>query len=248
MKEMIMKALGTLAAAPGTLAGWSDEHKQFYSSGYRCPQCNERLMSSLGTITVNFYSDKRELIPLWKMAVYRADFAGCPKCNYLWKVKGTNQPDAPRKFEILGIIETDRMEENIGTDKRTIDNSMSSVKLKRKFTISKQWAKTYSLEYEKVQVENSGLTIGIDKLDIKTGFEETIRKQFAISEETQEVYSEEVEIDVPGSTKLNVLFYWKRIWQCGFIRFRNQNVEELKIPFRVAVGVTFDQLQFDENK
>ena len=92
------------------------------------------------------------------------------------------------------------------------------------------------------------LGIGIDEItSIKTSFEETIRKQYSISEETKEVYSEEIEIEVSSSIKLNLVFQWKRIWQCGFIKFRNQNNEELKVPFRVVVGVTFDQLQIDEN-
>ncbi len=230
------------------MAGWSDEYKKFYSSGYRCPKCNERLLNSLGNIMVNFYSDKRERIPLWKFAIYRAEFAECPKCNYLWKIKGSGQLPPQSQLEILSVTETDRMEESMGTDTRIIDNSMSSVSLKRKFTVSKQWTRTYSIEYEKIQTEGSGLTIGIEETSIRTSVEEKIRKQFAISEETNEIYSEEVEIDVPGSTKLNVFFQWKRLWQCGFIKFRSPNNEEFRVPFRVAVGVTFDQLQVDENK
>ena len=173
----------------------------------------------------------------------------CSKCGCEIDRQGNeivNSP--PLKSEILGIVETGRVEESLGSDRRIIDNSKSSVNLTRKFSISKEWARTCSIEYEKAQVGSTELGIGIDEItSIKTSFEETIRKQYSISEETKEVYSEEIEIEVPSSIKLNLVFQWKRIWQCGFIKFRNQNNEELKVPFRVVVGVTFDQLQIDEN-
>jgi DNA-directed RNA polymerase subunit RPC12/RpoP len=246
MKDVFMKAFGGLAVAQGELAGWSEEFKKFYSSGYRCPGCNERLLTTFGVITVDFYSKNGNKIPLWKLVVYKADFAECPKCRHRWPVKGTGYVETPAKLEILGIRETDREEEEIGTDKRVIDNSMSSVGSKRKFTVSKQWAKSYSVEYEKTQTENSGISVGLEDIGIKASLEETIRKQFAISEETREVYSEEVEINIPGSTKLNVFFHWKKIWQHGYVKFKNQEGELSEVPFRVAIGVTFDQLQVDE--
>ena len=144
------------------------------------------------------------------------------------------------------MIETDRMEENIGTDKRSIDNSKTIGLLKRKFTVSKQWTKTFSIEYENAKSENSAFCIGVDEISVKSSFEDSVRKKFSISEESQETYAEEVELDVPAATHLTVYFQWKRIWQCGFIQFRNQNNEEWQVPFRVAVGVTFDQQQVDE--
>jgi hypothetical protein len=86
----------------------------------------------------------------------------------------------------------------------------------------------------------------VDEISVKSSFADSVRKKFSISEESQETYAEQVELDVPAATHLTVYFQWKRIWQCGFIQFRNQNNEEWQVPFRVAVGVTFDQQQVDE--
>ncbi|MCP4111371.1 MAG: hypothetical protein GY749_38550 [Desulfobacteraceae bacterium] len=183
----------------------------------------------------------------WMWKLEPGSYFECNKCDSKFLCYATDQPVTSEKLKILGIIETDRVEENLGTDRKIIDNSKSSVKLIRKFSINKEWSKIYSIEYEKGQIDNTMLNIGIDKLaNIKADFEKTIRKQYVISEERREVYSEEVEIEVPGSIKLTMLLQWKRIWQCGFIKFINQNNEELRVPFRVAVGVTFDQLQLDE--
>ncbi|NOS89527.1 MAG: hypothetical protein HOP34_13485 [Methylococcaceae bacterium] len=246
MKEIMFKTLGSLAYAEGALLGWSDELLKFYSSGYRCPQCNERLLGSLGNLTLDYYAANMEKFPLWKLAPFRAEFVGCPKCQYVWKAKANSPATVPAKLAQLHVTETDRVEESLGTDQRLIDNSMSSVSIKRKFTVSKQWTKTYAIDYEKVRAESSGFTLGIDETSFKAGIEESIRKQFSISEEINEVYAEEVEIEVPGFTKLMMLFHWKRIWQCGYIQLSNLHGEDVHLPFRVAVGVTFDQLQVDE--
>ena len=251
MKETILKAMGSVGSASGRLRGWSNDFQRFYSSGYRCPQCNERA-------GLNFYSSRKERIPSWKVGMYLGgwgmypfsfdiEFAECPKCNFIFKLKGDSELNVPKMRNLLSVVETDRTEENIGTDKKLIDNSMSSVSLKRKFVVSKQWTKTYIMEHEKAQSESSGLTIGVNEASIRTNFEETLKKKFSISEEGQEIYSEEVEIEVPAFTKLNVFFNWKRIWQCGFIHCLKNDGEKFRIPFRVAVGITFDQIQVDES-
>jgi hypothetical protein len=102
-------------------------------------------------------------------------------------------------------------------------------------------------EYEKAQIDETGLNIGMgESTSIKATFEETIRQKYSISEGTREISSEEIWIEVPQFTKLVLVFQWKRIWQRGFIRLRDQSNRELKVPFQVVVGVTFDQLQADE--
>src|SRR5205823_10429968 len=162
--DMILKTLGLLTGTGGKLVGLSDESRKFYSSGYRCPKCDKHLRSNFGNIIVNFYSDNGKKIPIWKLAVLRAELAECPECSYRWKIRGSGKLDKYKTLEIFGIVETDRLEESLGTDNRIIDNSRSSAELTRKFTIIKEWSRTYSIEYEKAQVVSNGLNIGIDKI------------------------------------------------------------------------------------
>src|SRR5829696_971725 len=52
---------------------------------------------------------------------------------------------------VVGIKETKREEQPIGSVKRTIDNSSSRVELERKLVVSRQWIQTWSVEYEKTK-------------------------------------------------------------------------------------------------
>jgi hypothetical protein len=239
MKDKLLSVFGSVASAEGKFLGWSDEQRKFCSSGYRCPKCQKRLLNSWGIATIRFHDRKGERVPPW-LALLQAETAQCPECRYRWRVKKGTAPTT------VTVLETERAEEALGSDTRVIDNSRSGVTLTRKFTITKEWSKTYSIECEKATVSKTGLSIGIDELSSLTaGFEETLRERFCISRESKEVYAEEIEIQVPGSKKLVVTFDWKRIWQLGFLQFRDLNQQESKVPFRVVVGVTFDQSQVD---
>ena len=72
-----------------------------------------------------------------------------------------------------------------------------------------------------------------------------MRRTYSVSEDTKETCREEVSCQVPAHTKLTVVVRWKRIWQHGLVQTA-QGAVSLDIPFRVAVGLTFDQQQIDE--
>jgi len=245
MFDKILKSAGSLATY---FRKYSDEHKKFLSSGMICSKCGTRLVL---TTSLNYYSADGKQIPVWKGLGYReyfAEFIECTTCYHRWKILDTSKQISQEELEVLAkILETDRLEENIGVDHRVIDNSMSSTKLTRRFSVSKEWAKSYTVEYEKVQVAGIDFNIGISEaVSVKAVSEETIKRKYFLSNETKEICSEEVEIEVPAFTKLSVIFKWKRIIQRGFILVRNQNNIEVKIPFQVIVGVTFDQRHVDE--
>lgn len=50
---------------------------------------------------------------------------------------------------------------------------------------------------------------------------------------------------IPAHCKLTVVVRWKRIWQHGYIVATRDGVQ-LHIPFRVAIGMTFDQQLIQE--
>jgi hypothetical protein len=241
MKDDLLSAMGSVAGFQGKLLGLSDEFQRFYSSGYRCLGCHERLLNILGQFDIDFYTSNGQKMSIWKLAQLRADIAQCRRCGYRWPT---------RKGEILSkptILETERVEEGIGSDARIIDNSRSAVTLTRTFSISKEWSKSFSIEYEKATSFNGGVTVGLDEMSSLTaGFEQSVRERFSISREAKEIYSEEIQIQVPASKKLSVIFDWKKVWQLGFLQFYDLNKRELKVPFRVVVGITFDQRQIDD--
>jgi DNA-directed RNA polymerase subunit RPC12/RpoP len=241
MKDELLGAMGSVAGFQGKLLGLSDEFRQFYTSGYRCLRCNTRLLNILGQLTVDFYANNGEKMSMWQLAPLRADIAQCPKCGYRWPTRKGEARSKPTVFE------TERIEEGIGSDARIIDNSRSAVTLTRTFSISKEWSKSYSIEYEKATVKSGGLNVGLDEMSgLTASFEETVRERFSITRESKEIYTEEIQIQVPASKKLSVIFDWKRVWQLGYLQFYDLNNRESKVPFRVVVGITFDQRQIDD--
>ena len=219
----------------------------------RCSKCGERLLNILGNMTLNFYTASGERVPSWQLAVVgllaarRADSAECPKCGYRFKTKAAGKAVASADPAIVDIEETERQEEGFGSDSRLVDNSKSTATVRRRFAVSKEWSRTYTVEYEKATVAGGGFDIGLTQnVGLKLNCEQTIRRHFSISEDSKETYSEEVEIEVPAMTKLRIVFQWKKIVQCGFIQVQKPNNGISRFPFRVAVGVTFDQTQAAE--
>jgi DNA-directed RNA polymerase subunit RPC12/RpoP len=250
MFDKFFKAAGILAAVQAPLAGWSDEFKAFYTSGYRCPQCKARLVNALGVSTLKFYLADGTEIPIWQLSGYRAAYAVCPDCGFRFNTKAdaVAPPAAAPAPVMLEIVETERREDPFGTDSRLVDNSQSQATVKRTFTVSKDWSREYSVSYEKASVENAGITLGEkDIASISAGCEQTLTKRYSVSQTSSQTYTEEVEIDVPAATKLRIDFQWKKILQCGYVNVRESSGQIVRVPFSAVVGVTFDQAQVEEH-
>ena len=206
----------------------------------------------------------------------RSAIAECPKCEQRWAVFSESQPGMVRqKTKImtvqsnkpeklterkhstasgivsLTILETERVEEFLGSEQRLIDNSNSSTNLTRKFTISKEWSQSYTIEYENTTTRGGEGGIGLQFFNfnlgnIKLTTQSNLKEKYSISESSKQTYGEEIVIQIPPHTKLRVFFQWKRLWQHGLIKLKDSNGSECELPFRVVIGVTFDQMQVDE--
>jgi len=178
--------------------------------------------------------------------------ATCPKCGEKWPVfsggKVTEIGKEPNSaVKDVQIKETHRSEEEIGSEQRVIDNSKSSIELERRFTVSKDWVQTVSFEEETGKTSGAEISVGISEVaDIKASAEQELKNRYTQTEQTRQTYAEEIILKVPGKTKLIVEFNWKRIWQHGNIIIHNDAGEVINLPFKVIVGVTFDQTQIDQ--
>ncbi len=251
--------------------GLSKEHEQVYSL-MRCPLCRHYPI-----VPKYFKSDEA---PIDRKTPYpamdRSAIAECPKCEQRWAVFSESQPGMVRqKTKIMTvqsntpekltgkkhstasgiasstILETERVEEFLGSEQRLIDNSNSSTNLTRKFTITKEWSQSYTIEYENATTRGGEGGVGLQLFNLNLGnlkltTQSNLKEKYSISESSKQTYGEEIVIQIPPYTKLRVFFQWKRLWQHGLIRFNDRNGAEFEVPFRVVVGVTFDQMQVDE--
>jgi len=100
---------------------------------------------------------------------------------------------------------------------------------------------------KKIKTNKSQFEMGATQtVNIQDMVENTIRRQFSISEESKQLYTEEITLEIPSKKKLKVIFNWKRIWQHGLLLLKF-NGEQIEMPFQIVVGVTFDQSQVDIN-
>lgn len=221
--------------------GYSKEYNKYLKTR-KCPLCNKfiifgiQYLKSDGTpISIFDISESLDRSLVFK----------CPKCFQKFNVYAISQTISP-KNPSLKIIEFHISEESLGEEQRLIDNSKSSINMTRSLKISKEWSQSCTLEYEKACTTGKEFNIGTDMAaSIKISAEKAIKKKYSISEETHRTYTEEVVLNIPKNTKVRVFFNWKLIWQHGVIKLSDIN-EEIKIPFKAIVGVSFDQRQVDE--
>jgi hypothetical protein len=173
--------------------------------------------------------------------------AQCPKCEEKWPVFSSGKLPESLKQPHQEIKETHRSEEEIGAEKREIDNAKSSIELERRFTVTKEWSKSFIVEEEKGRKKGAELAVGLgEAASIKATVEQAIRVKYISNEGIKEIYTEEIVLKVPAYTKLLVVLNWKRIWQHGIITLHDENGGISEWPFKLVVGVTFDQTQVDQ--
>lgn len=245
MRNPLMTVSGRMNSALLSVAGISEEHKRYLTAGYCCPRCNASNTNMLGSITTNFYAADGHKVPLITGGALRGDTAECPKCRYRWKMYGKSDASPMPDETATEVLEAERSEEVFGEDRRVIDNTRSSSPITRGITFTKEWTRTYEIQSEKTQGAGGELSLGLkDTAALKLSAEEKLRTTYSASNQSKETCSEQVTCEVQGRTRLTVVVRWKRLWQHGHILLRRGG-DELHVPFRVVVGVTFDQEQIE---
>jgi len=173
----------------------------------------------------------------------------CTKCSARISLYPNGDLRSQRAGDAVEISETSITEEAIGSEERTINNLGSDTGVRRRFSVSKEWSRSYVIEHEELSKLSSNLSIGPDKAStIGLAAEESIRKNYSVSDGERHQYAEEVEIDVPARTKVRIVFHWKRLWQHGVVKVSAPAGGEAILSFKIVRGLTFDQSQQDEEE
>lgn len=86
MANWYLKLVGKLAATIGKFDNYSQEHSDFLSSGYVCPNCKETLMSSFGIPDIVCLSANGENVSLL-VARFGGEKFQCLRCKHTWKFR-----------------------------------------------------------------------------------------------------------------------------------------------------------------
>jgi hypothetical protein len=152
-------------------------------------------------------------------------------------------------LELVEFQANDRVEEPIGTDTRTIDNTKSPNKILRQIKTEYEWTFTYSVERELGHKE-----VDIKSVKLKEGGERTrtvedlFSERYSSSNGERKTHQETVEVEVPGYASIDIIFHWKNIVEEGSIILRDKDQNEFILPYRAIVGVTFDLEQVENEE
>lgn len=89
MRNWYLKLCGKYAIGLGSFDNYSEEHKAFLSSGFKCPHCQQILMKSYGVADVNCYDKNGQKVPT-PLIGFKGKTFECPKCNHHWQFRKTD--------------------------------------------------------------------------------------------------------------------------------------------------------------
>lgn len=142
--------------------------------------------------------------------------------------------------QVLGVTETHRSAESIGTDNLRIDNTLGVGQLTRTIRVAREWSRMVSLDQHASDDVSIGGVVGPNWLALKASIERSLEQTYAISVSRREEFAEEIGVEVKPGADVTVTLAWKRIWQHGVANVLTDG-RQAEVEFRMAVGVTFDQ-------
>jgi hypothetical protein len=152
----------------------------------------------------------------------------------------------PQDWERVELVETQRIEESLGEERRVIDNSNSSAEVRRTMTVTREWSQTIAIGDETTTSVTGEVGVKVKLIaDLKLKAEREVRAKYSTSTETKRTFREEVVITVRAKTKVEVVFAWKQVWQCGVIRAYAHDGSTSEFPYRFCLEPTFDQRQVE---
>jgi hypothetical protein len=149
-------------------------------------------------------------------------------------------PGPPTDVQVLGVSETHRSEEPIGTETRRIDNTSGVGRVTRTIRVTEEWSRMVSLDLHARHNISNGIGVGPNWLAFKTSIERSLERTYAVSVNRREEFAEEIGVEIEPGADVTVILTWKRIWQHGLADVLTQG-RPVNVPYRMAVGITFDQ-------
>lgn len=87
--------------------------------------------------------------------------------------------------------------------------------------------------------------INLHVVDLKVAAQRTLSTTYSEGARERETFEEQVTLNVAPRTRCTVVFSWKEIRQRGVVRLTSGG-SQVRIPYEVVVGITFDQQQIDD--
>jgi hypothetical protein len=206
-----------------------------------CPMCRRLLWAP------HYFRPDGIRISAWTFlsSMDKRTVANCPKCGGTWPVfvlgvSPHKRPTAGAPIQVLGVTETHRSEEPIGTDAHRMGDTSRAVRQTRTFRVTREWNRTVSVGQHDNHGINGSIQFGPNWLAVKASLEQALERTYDFSVSRREEFGEEISVEIEAGADVTIMFTWKRIWQHGLVHVLTGG-HRVDVPFRMTVGVTFDQ-------
>lgn len=220
------------------MAKWSKLMKASVKSGkFRraCPFCKATLSATYAGDTYLDKDGKKVRVTLeWHLK--RATYQECPVCKVRWPIFARDEDATQRRF-----VETDRTEEPIGNEIRRIENK-TSASVTRTIRASREWTRQIELGLTEESRTSTEAKITSKAIVLTSQMQKSIQKHYDVTASEKQKFDEEIVIDVPANTSIEIIMRWKRIWQNGYLE---PGMGYGTLPLKVCIGLTFDLQQRD---
>lgn len=173
----------------------------------------------------------------------RSTRSRCRKCGFTWAVFADQAAPAPVPAAAparVEIVETSRTEDPLGDDIRRIDNSGSATSVRR-LKFSRRWTQRYEVLVDRTESSGFGIDLSPGGLiGLKASTEDAVKRSYGISDESEQTFSEELELTLQPHTAVVLTVHWKQIWQEG-VAVVHAPTGVARVPYRAVTGITFDQ-------
>jgi hypothetical protein len=153
--------------------------------------------------------------------------------------------EAERAEVKVTIKETRESFDDYRVTPMTIDNHAKTT-IRRKITNTEEWAQSYVIEREKARTSGHKIDFSAGGLGIAANMDEALKSRYSVSEETKRTYTDQVDIEVPPLTRVQVDFIYRLVWQHGIMKMITERDGEIEVPFRVAIRLDRNIVQHDE--
>jgi len=120
------------------------------------------------------------------------------------------------------------------------DNTYSDVSSTRVLRVENEWSRTVILGGESTVTRGVTLQIGVSWLNIQPKLESTITHLYSIEQGERHQVSEEVQVEVPARTRLEVVVSWRTVWREGLVRITGPG-GAVDVPFKFVNSMEFDR-------
>jgi hypothetical protein len=156
----------------------------------------------------------------------------------------TMVPEPSMPGRVLEVVETRRSEEPIGDETRTIDNRRGNAEVTRVIRASQDWSRNVTITENRAHDKGGGISVGpLQWASLHAEIKSTLQRSYSISSDIRETHAEEITLQVPAGSSVQLTLRWKQIVQHGFVRVQESSRGTIEIPFQVGIAVTFDQVQ-----